>query len=219
MMTHVATPVRHVVSWLPLAALVALLLGSALSGHAGIAVRAGAASTVDVTGLVDELVYIDASGCANPAALSIGDLVPNDPWKATTRDCAITFGTSNSSLGADLNVLEDPAAVGAAGDAMRCVEASCNTSSYDGAIDDVAANSAKPAGATSAFGAELRSVAGLAVPSWSTNRVNPVAAASPACRTGDIGDGTCTFGFGASSAADDGPGSYRAQVQFLVLAR
>lgn len=206
-------------AWLPLLALVVLLMASALTGRGGVASDAHAANTVTVTGLVNKLVYLDATGCSGPAALDIGDLVPDDPWKRTAADCSILFGTSNSPLGADLSVLEDPAAPAAPADAMKCSVASCTGGSFDGAINDVAANSTAPSTSASAFGAQLESATGLATAGWTAGKANPVAAASTACSTTNVGDGTCAFRFGASANTTDGPGSYQAQVQFLVLAR
>ena len=206
--------VRRIALWLPLALVLAALVASAATGRGPVA-SASAATTLDVTGLVDEFVYLDAVGCSAPASLAIGDLVPNDPWKQTTADCAVLFGTSNSSFGADLQVLEDPSAPVAPADAMKCVAGSCGSA----ALDDVAPNSITPTGSTSAFGIQLDSTTGQAAPVWSTGRANPVAAASTACNTSAIGDGTCLFRFGASADTNDGPGAYQAQVQFLVLAR
>lgn len=209
---------RTTAVWLPLVVLAVLLSASALSGR-GIVTDAGAATTIDVTGLVDELVYLDATGCSAPAALAIGDLVPDDPWKRTGADCAITFGSSNSALGADLQVLEDPGAPIAPADAMKCIVASCSGGSFDGAINDATADSAPPTSSASAFGLQLESAGGLAAPVWTVGRANPAAAATTACNTAAVGDGTCSFRFGAASNASDGPGAYQAQVQFLVLAR
>jgi hypothetical protein len=202
-------------SWLPLVALLALLVVSALSGYGGVARDAHASNTITVTGLVNKLVYLDASGCAASSALDLGDLVPDDPWKRTTSDCSILFGSSNSGAGADLTVLEDPGAPASPADAMKCTVASCGAS----ALDDVAANSAPPASSASAFGAQLESASGLATAGWTVSKANPIAAASTACSTAAIGDGTCSFRFGASANSGDGPGVYQAQVQFLVLAR
>ncbi|MCW2927964.1 MAG: hypothetical protein JWM86_1932 [Thermoleophilia bacterium] len=204
--------------WLPLVVLVVLLAASATTAR-GIVPSAGAASTIDVTGLVDELVYLDATGCSTPSSLALGDLVTDDPWKRTAADCSIMFGSSNSALGADLQVLEDPAAPAAPTDAMKCIVASCSGGSYDGAINDAPVNSVAPTTSASAFGLQLEGAAGTAAPVWTVGRANPASAASTACNTTGIGDGTCNFRFGASSNATDGPGAYQAQVQFIVLAR
>lgn len=213
-MTTSSAPRTRYLAWLPLAAVVALLLVGAITGGSGLP-SAQAADEITVTGLVDEYVYMDATGCSGASSLAIGDLVPGDPWKRTTADCSILFGTSNSALGADLDVLEDPAAPATPPDAMKCQVASCGTSE----LDDVAANSIPPASAASAFGVQLEAASGLASAVWTTGRANPVAAADTACNTAAIGDGTCAFRFGASADTGDGPGAYQAQVQFLVLAR
>lgn len=218
MTTSAPSPSRYL-AWLPLAALVVLLAVSALTASSGPA-PARAATTIDVTGLVDEYVYLDASGCSDANALAIGDLVPGDPWKRTTDDCTFVFGTSNSALGADLAVLEDPGAPASPAGAMKCQVASCTGGSYDGVIDDVAPDSAPPTSTASAFGVQLEAVGGLATSPWTVGRAHPVdPVAATACSTAAIGDGTCAFRFGAAADVGDGPGAYQTQAQFLVLAR
>lgn len=78
----------------------------------------------------------------------------------------------------------------------------------------------EPAGGSSAFGAQLLSAGGIATADWPlAPAVNDVQdAASTACSTSAIGDGTCTFTFGATAQTADVPGAYQAQAQLVVLA-
>lgn len=202
-------------AWLPLVVVGLLLAHSAITATTGMPSAAAAASTIDVTGLVDKYVYLDATGCSTPASLDLGDVVPDDPWKRAGSDCSILFGSSNSALGADLTMLEDPAAPASPPGAMKCVVASCSGSE----LDDVAPASTPPTGNTSAFGIQLESATGTATSGWTIGAAYPVAATQTPCSTAAIGDGTCAFRFGASADINDGPGAYQAQVQFLVLAR
>jgi hypothetical protein len=218
-MTTSASPVLRSLAWVPLALIVALLAISSITAYGGLS-SADASDTITVTGQVNKAVYMDASGCSAPSALDIGDLVPGDPWKRTTSDCAILFGSSNSALGADLTVFEDPGAPASPPGAMKCIVASCTGGSWDGQLGDVAPNSSPPGSNASAFGAQLESASGLATASWSIGDTNPIDTSDTPCSTTGVGDGTCAFRFGASAdTTADGPGAYQAQVQYLVLAR
>ena len=218
-MTSLASPVLRSLAWVPLALIAAILAISALTAFGGVP-TAGAVDTITVTGQVNKAVYMDASGCAGASALDIGDLVPGDPWKRTASDCAILFGSSNSALGADLTVFEDPGAPASPSGAMKCIVASCTGGSWDGQLGDVAPNSLPPGSNASAFGAQLESATGLATAGWTIGNTNPIDGSSTACSTTGVGDGTCAFRFGASAdTTSDGPGAYQAQVQYLVLAR
>jgi hypothetical protein len=215
--TSLVAMVRRAAPWLPLALLLGLLAYGLGTGR-GPTPEASGASVVTVTGSVAADVSIDATACA-PASVAIGDIIPGtDPWK-TAQDngggtCAITFGTTNVTQGVNLDVLEDPGAPASPTDAMKCTIGGCSGD----ALADY--SGAEPASGTSAFGAQLLNAGGLASPIWSVADVNAIPdAGQTTCQTGAVGDGTCTFTFGATAAASDTPGSYEAQVRYVVLAR
>jgi len=203
-----------VAAWLPL-----VLLAAVLALHLAGAPLIGTAQAVNtqlitVTGVVDKDVQFDPSGCA-AGSLSLGTLVPDDPWVNTPSDCVFVFGTNNSSAGADLVVQEDPLA--GAGPAMKCV-AGCGADSIADLPGGVAASPGAP---SSAFGMRLMSVGGAATNVWNLAPwVYPVSGAATACQTSSAASGTCSFRWGAmSSSGSDQPGSYQAQTQVTVLAR
>ena len=203
-----------VLAWLPLALLLAALMlhltGASLVGTA----HAVNPDTVDVSGIVDKDVQFDASGCL-AGSLSLGTLVPDDPWVTTPSDCVFSFGTNNSSAGADLVVQEDP--IAGAGNAMKCV-AGCGSDSIADLPGGVAA---PPTAPSSAFGMRLMSASGAATSVWNANPwAYPVSAASTACHTASAATGTCSFRWGAmAGSGSDQPGTYQAQIQVTVLAR
>ncbi|MCW2925409.1 MAG: hypothetical protein JWM98_2813 [Thermoleophilia bacterium] len=202
---------------LPAACIVALLVLSLVTGHG--LVRQAAATTVDVTGSVDDEIFIDAAGCS-AASVNIGDLVPGtDGWKTaqdqSSQTCSIDFGTTNHLSGTTLTMLEDPAV--APGSALKCVAGGCPTGSSIADFED--ASSEPPAG-TAAFGTQLLSSAGAASPVWSlAPGVHDLQdAGDAACTTPGIGTGTCAFTWGAIAAATTPPGAYQAQANLVVLA-
>lgn len=208
----------HTVSWLPLVALCALVLASAVLGR-GLLPSADAASVVPVTGSIAADIFVDATNCT-PAAVNIGDLVPGtDPWK-TAQDqgaatCSIDFGTTNHAAGTTLSMLEDPAAPPAPADAMKCTVGACTGD----ALTDYQNVGGEPAAGTSAFGAQLLSNTGIATSVWNaTPAVYDVQdTASPACVTGIIGTGTCAFTWGATASTGDLSGSYQAQALLVAV--
>ncbi|MBC7644074.1 MAG: hypothetical protein H7123_03030 [Thermoleophilia bacterium] len=205
---------KDVAAWLPLAMLAAVI-ALHLAGVSFVrTAQALNSAQVIVTGVVDKDVQFDASACL-PGSLAIGTLVPDDPWVDTTSNCMFSFGTNNSSAGADLVVQEDPLAGG--GNAMKCV-AGCGADSLSDLAGGVAASPGAP---NSAFGMRLMSVGGAATNVWNvTPWVYPLSAAATACQTSSAASGTCSFRWGAmSSSGSDQPGSYQAQVQVTVLAR
>jgi hypothetical protein len=203
---------------LPLALIVGCLMWSFLGGPR-ITDEAQAAATVQVTGSVNAALFIDTTACG-ASSLVIGDLLAGtDGWK-TAQDtggqvCTLSFGTSNHAPGADLSILEDPAAPASPGSALKCVSGCAGA-----AINDYDAGS-EPAAGTSAFGVQLLGAGGGAAATWSgAPAVHGVAnAGSTACRTSAPGTGSCALTFGATAAATDMSGSYQAQVEALVLAR
>lgn len=188
------------------------------TGH-GFQPDAHGATVINVTGSVTADLYVDTTACA-ASSLVIGDLVPGtDGWKtaqdASGQVCALTFGTTNNSLGADLTILEDPGAPASPPAAMKCISTCIGS-----ALNDFDGGS-EPAAGTSAFGAQLISASAGASAAWTTGAaVHAIAdAGSTACQTSAPGDGTCNFTFGATAAITDAPGGYQAQAQSLVLAR
>lgn len=215
--SRIASPVRRAAPWLPLAVALALIVSSIVTGRGPVPTGHGA-SYVGVNASLAADIYIDASGCG-ASAVAIGELLPGDPWK-TAQDqggqaCAIAFGTVNNAAGTTLTMLEDPSARTSPAAAMKCVGGACSGDS----IADYE-SPGEPAAGTSAFGAQLLSAGGVASPRWATApAVNGVQdAASTACSTSTVGDGTCTFTFGATAEAADMPGAYQAQAQLVVLA-
>ena len=204
-------------TWLPLAAIVFVLVVSLVSGRGP--VPNGEAATVGVTASTPADIFLDATNCT-AGALAIGDLIPGtDPWK-TAQDaggqvCAIDFGTTNNLAGTTLAMLEDPAAPASPTDAMKCVGGSCGTDS----LTDYEAPG-EPAAGTSAFGAQLLSAGGIAAATWPVSpAVQDVQdSASTACTTPTTGTGTCTFTWGATASTSDLPGAYQAQAQLVALA-
>lgn len=212
------THTRRARTWLPLVALLALLALSVVTGR-GTDVRGAHAATIAVTGSNPNYLFVDTSGCP-ASSVAIGELVPGDPWK-TAQDaggggCALDFGISNHVAGAELTILEDPAAAANPADAMKCVGGGCSGD----AIGDFQ-GAAEPAGGTSAFGIQLLGSGGVATPVWSggSNVYDIQDSGDTACQTAGTGTGTCTFTFGAAASATDATGAYRAQAQALVLAR
>lgn len=210
-----------VLAWLPLALLVLLLVISVLIGRAPVPVaHAASTGTVDVEGSVAVEVSVVTTGCT-PASVTIGEIIPAaDPWKTAQANgggtCTIQFGTTNSSFGANLAVLEDPGAPAAPADALKCIGGGCGSS----AISDYS-GAGEPGIGTSAFGAQLLSASGGATGVWAVApAVSAIAdAASTACQTNATGTGTCNFTFGATASATDSAGSYEARVQYVALAR
>lgn len=217
--TSLSTLVRRAAPWLPLALLLGLLAYGIGTGR-GPTPDASGASVVTVTGSVNATVSINATACS-PASVAIGDIIPGtDPWK-TAQDngggtCAITFGTSSASAGVNLDVLEDPGAPASPTNAMKCTIGGCSGDS----LTDFSGGG-EPASGTSAFGAQLLNASGLATRVWAAApAVNAIPdAGQTTCQTSTIGNGTCTFTFGATAATSDVPGSYEAQVRAVVLAR
>jgi hypothetical protein len=206
-------------AWLPLAGILVLVAASLLTGRAPLPVAHGAV-VVNVTGSVATDISIDVSACL-PPSLAIGDILPGvDPWKTAQANgggtCAISFGTTNVTQGVNLDVLEDPGAPATPANALKCVGGGCS----GGSLDDYDAPGI-PAIGTSAFGSQLLGSGGIASALWSpAPAVHGIPDAGvTACRTSTVGIGTCTFTFGASAAATDTPGSYEAQVRYVVLAR
>lgn len=208
---------RTVAAWIPLA----LLVTAAATGwwNAGGPVQSAGASEVEVTGSVAANLFLDTGDCS-AASVAIGEMVPGlDPWKTAQDEsgelCRISFGTTNHAAGTDLVMYEDPAAPAAPADAMKCV-----TTCPGAALDDYQGAS-EPAAGSSAFGAQLLGVGGVARGLWSqppaVNEVGDTGVA--ACRTLGVGTGSCSFTWGATAATSDGPGDYQAQVSLLVLAR
>ena len=206
-------------AWLPLAAVVVLVVASLVTGHSP-APSADGATVVNVTGSVAADISIDASGCT-PASVAIGEILPGtDPWK-TAQDngggtCAIAFGSTNVTQGVNLDVLEDPGAPATPTDAMKCTGGGCTGDS----LTDYA-GPGEPAAGTSAFGSQLLSATAPAAAVWSMEpAVNAIPdAGDTSCQTSGVGTGTCAFTFGATAAAGDTPGGYEAQVQYVALAR
>ncbi len=204
-------------AWLPLAAIIAVLVVSLVSGRGP--VPSSEAATIGVSASAPADIFLDATNCTS-GALAIGDLVPGtDPWKtaqdAGSQVCAIDFGTTNNVDGTTLAMLEDPAAPASPTDAMKCVGGTCGTDSladYEGG--------AEPAPGTSAFGTQLLSTGGIAAAVWPLEpAVQDVQdSASTACTTPTTGTGTCSFTWGATAATTDLPGAYQAQAQLVVLA-
>ena len=198
--------------------IVGCLAWSFALGH-GLTQDARATTTVQVAGSIASDLFIDTSGCG-AASLVIGDLVAGtDGWKTaqdnSAQTCTLAFGTANHLPGADLSILEDPAAPASPGSALKCVSGCVGS-----AINDYDAGG-EPTVGTSAFGAQLLGAGGGAASTWTgAPAVHGVAdAGSTACRTSAPGAGSCTLTFGATAAASDPSGSYQAQVEALVLAR
>ncbi len=213
------THIRHASPWVPLAIALALVIGSLVTGRGPESPAAGA-TVVPVTGSNAAVVSIDTTGCT-PGSTAIGELVPGtDPWKTAQDEggatCSIDFGTTNGTLGANLDVLEDPSAPPSPAAAMKCTGGGCSGH----AIADFS-GSGEPAAGTSAFGAQLLGAGSGASAVWSAApAVHAIADTSDtACQTSAIGMGNCTFTFGATAAASDPAGSYEAQVRYVVLAR
>lgn len=215
--TPTSPRVSRGLAWLPLAATIAVLVVSLMSGRG--AVPTGEAAVVGVSATAPADIFLDATNCT-ATALSIGDLIPGtDPWK-TAQDaggqvCAIDFGTTNNVDGTTLAMLEDPAAPASPTDAMKCVGGTCGTDSladFEGPTE--------PAPGTSAFGAQLLSAGGIAAAVWPASpAVQDVQdSASTACTTPSTGTGTCSFTWGATASTTDLPGAYQAQAQLVVLA-
>lgn len=206
--------------WLPLAVLLVVIAVSLFTGRAPATGMANAASSIPVTGVVASDLYLDATGCS-AASVAIGELIVADPWK-TAQDasggavCSVDFGTTNHPAGTTLTMLEDPAAPAAPAAAMKCTTPDCTGSSisdFDGP--------AEPAAGSSAFGAQLLSVGGIAAGTWSAApAVHDVQdTGDTTCETSAIGTGTCAFTFGATASAVSAPGSYQAQARLVVLAK
>jgi hypothetical protein len=205
-------PLGLMVGWLAMLAAGAFGSGSA---HAS--------SLVTVTGTVDKTVQLDTTACSGAGVLDFGTggLVPDDPYKTTAHPCTVTFGSNNSPLGADLQVMQDPAA--GAGPAMKCVSAGC---SGDSIADHTPAGGPAFTSPHSDFGMYLTATGGGASNVWSMGTGTPPASypvagtASTACQTASLGSGTCAFHWEAqASSATDQVGSYAAQVRFVALAR
>ncbi|MCW2962062.1 MAG: hypothetical protein JWM90_2449 [Thermoleophilia bacterium] len=210
----------RLLAWLPLAALLVVIAASLVTGRAPSIGSANAASSIPVEGEITSDLYLDATGCS-AASVAIGELVVADPWK-TAQDtsggatCSLDFGTSNHMAGTTLTMLEDPAAPVAPAAAMKCITPDClgsSISDFDGP--------AEPAAGSSAFGAQLLSVGGVATGTWSAApAVHDVQnAGDTTCETSATGTGTCAFTFGATASAASAPGSYQAQARLVVLAK
>lgn len=202
-------------AWLPLMLALAWLAATVVGIGPGLA---NAAQTI-VTGTVDNSVQLDLSGCTGSDTLSFGSgIVPGDPMSFTSGYCNIAFGANNSSSGATLQVMEDPAV--ASGAAMKCVSATCTGDS----IADIPAGSAAPGAGSSAFGVALASAGAATGDVWAVSDPDPVLypvanTASTACQTSSKAIGSCSFFFGAAAKIGyDKPGSYQASVSFVAMA-
>lgn len=215
--------IAQLIAWLPAAMLMVWLGFAMLTAHPMLPSAFGAtgsAGDVEVTGDVLNTVYVDTTGCSTPASLALGDIVPGDPFQLTTASCVVVFGATLVA-GADLTVLEDPAAPATPADAMKCQDATCGAPGATADVLDDYQGASYPGANTSTFGIVLDAATTGASGVWTTApNVHRIAAADLACQTSSNADGTCSFHFGASAhPTSDRPGAYQAEVQFAVLPR
>lgn len=218
-MTMARIPHSRALTWLPLLAVLALLVASVATGRGPGVDSAVAASTINVDGEITTDIFVDATGCG-ATAVAIGQLVVADPWKTAQDEgsatCSIDFGTTNHAAGTSLTMLEDPAAPATPTDAMKCTSGDCTGS----AMDDYEGSS-EPTPGTSAFGVQLLAAGGAASSVWSTAPAvyDVQDTGDAACQTSGVGTGSCDFTFGATAGSSDQVGTYQAEAQLLVLAR
>lgn len=209
-------------AWLPLVALAITLIIQLLGLHPiGNALAASGTGTIDISGSMAKVVEL-APTCPG-ASVTIPNLTPGDPGRETpSPGCVMTFGSNNSTAGADLVVSD----AGGAGPAMKCVTSSTCGSTTLADYEDTSGSATFPTGSN--FGMRLESRSGVASSGWT---VNGSSIASPgawydaqdapdtACSTAAIGDGICSFRFGASASGSTPPGTYEANLLFEVYAR